>query len=352
MKFYLCGQWHRQVDQTRIGRQNGLHGSCDFLTEAIPYLQQRGLDVEPNDWQRLENTPCVGDRYWGAFFERDGAAMYRFLESARDFHLRGKWIICRFHFANWPSGSPSSGWETRYRELAESIPQFEHAAVLLGTHPVVCDDLHRFTRHPNIDLCPWGVPTYWQYPPPQPNPYEPGTRNLVFVGRLEVRCERRRLDLFEMIRQRDPKIKIHVISFSVMRPDEVPANVVLHGGMQSGTFNHLLYYADLALDTGVSPNQRCLNCKNYAYLGMGLPVVTHPVPGTELIQSLNHGILVHNFHDNKAYVDAVFAALEHKWAPKDDVIRYMQTNHGWDKAAAVLEKYIRIGQGLGYAREF
>jgi hypothetical protein len=288
----------------------------------------------------LEKNPEIHKELWGAFFERDGRTIHRFDNTLPDFEWDKKWIICRFHACH----------QAQADEFRKYLP---YTDVLLGTHEKVVGELRRhFPDHPRIDLCGFGVATYWQYPPPQPSPYEPGTTNLIWAGRLDTTHEGGRLYIFRKIFERDPSIKIHIISQSEIQgaldQDKLPPNCIFHGPMQSGTFNHFIYYADLALDVGMR-RMRWLNCKNYSYLGMGCPVVTNPVPGTEIIEETGQGILVDTF-DRDDHVDAVFEALQREWRPRDEVIAYMQAHHGWDKPAAALEKYIKQGIELGFDR--
>jgi len=341
-KFYLCGAWHRKVNQAQMNPDHGIHGTVDFMTEALPYLRERGYAVQQNIWPLVERpgaNPYAA--FWGAFFERDGATLERFLKAAPQFLDGKRWLIYRFHAA-------FNSQITRLRRA-----RLDKANVLLGTHQVVVDDLRRnFPDHPHIYVCPYGVATFWEYPPPQPDPYDHSVKNLVFSGRLDTSSDLRRVPIFKKIYERDPTVKIHIITQSVRQgaldPADLPPNCVCYGQLQSGTFNHLLYYADLALDTVQFYDQRCLNCKNYAYLGMGLPVVAHIVPGIEPHREIEHGIFLHPSRPDDEYVDAVFEALQRSWSPRDTVIRWAQENHGWDKSAEVLRKCIQLGLDEGY----
>jgi len=342
-KFYLCGAWHREVDQTQVNRKRGPHGTVDFLTQAIPQLTEAGVAIQPNKWTWLEHEQNVKS-LWGSFFERDGASLDRFEKTVGDhFDFAKRWLIFRYHAAHQQQFNRLSG-----RHVL-------NANVLFGTHDVVTAQLkQRFSKFDiPIVTCPYGVAEWWEYPPPQANPYEPGTTNLVFAGRLEQgnKLDRGRLPIFREIYRRDPSIKLHIITQSVkhgkLNPAHLPPNCVCHGEMQSGTFNHFLYYADLGLDTTTARNATWLNCKHYAYIGMGLPVVAHQTPGTEPAEELRCGIILKE-HDIPTFVDAVFAALDVEWPDRDLVIREAQERYGWRKAVDVLEKYIRLGEEQGY----
>lgn len=342
MKFYLCGAWHRKVNQAEMNPKHGIHGTVDFMTETIPYMRERGYEVQPNQWHLIEKSEADPyNEYWGAFFERDGPTLERFVRAAPQFLDGSKWLIYRFHAA-------FKGQITRQRNLG-----LDKADVLLGTHPVVVEDLRRhYPDHPRIDLCSYGVATFWESPPPQPDPYDHSVKNLVFSGRLAPRADLRRLPIFKLIYERDPTVKIHIFTQSVrhgtLDPACLPPNCVCYGEMQSGTFNHYLYYADLALDTVQRSGQRCLNCKNYAYLGMGVPVVGHIVPGIEPHMEIDHGVFLPAETSNEEYVDAVFDALQRSWSPRADVIRWAKENHGWDKPAEVVRKWVQAGIDEGY----
>ncbi len=341
MKFYLGGAWHcAGCDQSQVGRdRGGFHSIDDFMTEAIPLLQSRGLDVQPCHWNAKPDLAAERE-YWGVYYERDGFQLEQFLELYPAFDLSQKWFIARFHTA-LGSGGENGGFNERF---------LEHINVMLGLSEQICDALWKRTQHPCIDVCPWGVATYWKYPPPQPSLYVPGTRNIVYAARLCPVTMPQRFEIFREIVRRDPSVRIHVITPSEIGPEHLPEGVVFHGAMQSGTFNHFLYYADLALDMAQQPSgQISINCKVWSYLGMGAPVVAQPVHGSELVIETGHGIVTRSFETGE-YVDAVFSALSQEWGSRDEVIRYMQKNHGWNRSAEVLEKYIRLGQERGYDR--
>lgn len=334
-KFYLCGAWLKDRSQDEVRTKTGIHGQVGLMTEAIPRLRAAGIEVMPNWWGAIEKDPSIADDLWGMFVERHGLTITRFAKALPTFSFPERWCIVRFHAAHQAT-------DIEFDEF------FPYVDVALGTHELVCEDLRKI-GYPRVDLCQWGTPTYWEYPPSQPDPYDHSVRNIIWAGRLDAR-EAGRLRVMEEIYRRDPTVKIHIITQSIKKgilcAEQLPPNCIIHGVMTSGTFNHFVYYADLAIDMGI-PRMRWLNCKNYDYLGMGCPVVANRVPGAEPIEETGHGIVLDTF-DESAYVDAVFRGLNTDWGSRDKVIKYMQENNGWDKPAAVLEKYIRLGQELGY----
>ncbi|MEI6171716.1 MAG: hypothetical protein WCQ45_04465, partial [bacterium] len=139
---------------------------------------------------------------------------------------------------------------------------------------------------------------------------------------------------------------------------EIP-NVHFLGCLPHGTFQHYLYYADVALDSGTAENvwkkpegtdllaeafvhsyrRTANNCKLWDYLAAGVPVVIDGAAGgDELIKQTGLGTIVPVGYE-KAYVSAVRKYLEESSSIKmrllrDKAIAWMRENHTWSATVA------------------
>lgn len=183
----------------------------------------------------------------------------------------------------------------------------------------------------NYWVAPWAVPDWWTFPPMKRSPYEHGTRNAIYAGRLERGSWL--INRIISVAERFPDLHVWVISDCAdsadhVRMDEVP-NVHMLGGMTHGTFLNYIYYADVALDSGIVPSRRANNCKIWDYLAAGTPVVIDGnTGGDELITETGCGVMVE--HGNMgAYMAAVQGILESKHTLKQQTIAHMKSNHTW-----------------------
>lgn len=220
----------------------------------------------------------------------------------------------------------------------------------------------------------WGFPDWWEFPPRKLSPYEPGTKNIVFAGRMGEGVHHRRI---ELVARAIPEAHVWVIA-------NIPAefgdgiehdlrqipNVHFLGRLPHGTFLNYLYYADVALDSGTAESlwtqgplndpraeawthsfrRTVNNCKLWDYLAAGVPVVMDGAAGgDELLRESRLGMIV-PLGDHKRYVDAVKHLLNTSDTPhmilvRRNTIRWMRENHTWgatvsrwaDKFKAVTE---------------
>jgi|GEM_PF-3731458 len=182
----------------------------------------------------------------------------------------------------------------------------------------------------------WGFPDWWTFPPEQPNPYAPGTKNIVYAGRLTA--NHRVYQLIQEVAHAFRYATVWVIAnvepgHEVIEHDlaQIP-NVRFLGRMPHGTFQHYLYYADVALDSGTAGAARLVNnCKLWDYLSCGVPVVLDGATGgDELIKATGLGTIVPR-DDYLAYVCAVESYLKDPVGRvmRDGAIRFMKENHTW-----------------------
>jgi len=113
-------------------------------------------------------------------------------------------------------------------------------------------------------------------------------------------------------------------------------NVILHGGMQYGTFNNYLYYADVGLSYSHT-TLNVLHCKVWDYLSNGLPTIVTPAdsPEGELVKRTGCGYCV-NHGD---YIKAIDKALNTRF-DRQGSIDYMIANEGFKSVAKRWEKYL------------
>jgi glycosyltransferase involved in cell wall biosynthesis len=188
----------------------------------------------------------------------------------------------------------------------------------------------------------WGVPDWWTFPPVKPNPYEPGTKNIVYAGRLTATHR-----VYQWIREvaaAFPYATVWVIANVEPGHEQIEhdlaqiPNVRFLGRMPHGTFQHYLYYADVALDSGTAGEARLVNnCKLWDYLACGVPVVMDGATGgDELVKATGLGTIVPK-DDGLEYRAAVEWYLNEPVAPRtmrDGAIRFMKENHTWSATVA------------------
>ena len=206
----------------------------------------------------------------------------------------------------------------------------------------------------NYWVAPWGFPEWWSTPPSKPNPYSysNGKFHVVYAGRCS--WDSRMPEYISRLTKAHPDVTVHIISdVEVLQHDDrnrkvvsafkANPNVNFIGSRIHGTFLHYLYYADLAIDTGIVPQKWANNCKIWDYLAMGVPVVTnHNTGGMELIESTGCGVIAPGVGVGE-WLDAFSKARTMKF-PRDETIRWMKDHHAWD---VVVDKWVdRLKQCL------
>lgn len=187
----------------------------------------------------------------------------------------------------------------------------------------------------------WGFPDWWTFPPEQPNPYAPGTKNIVYAGRLTA--THRVYHWIKEVAHAFRYATVWVIAnvepgHEVIEHDlaQIP-NVRFLGRMPHGTFQHYLYYADVALDSGTAGEARLVNnCKLWDYLACGVPVVLDGATGgDELVKATGLGCIVPK-DDDLEYRAAVEWYLNdpETRVMRDGAIRFMKDNHTWSATVA------------------
>jgi len=216
----------------------------------------------------------------------------------------------------------------------------------------------------------WGVPDWWIFPPERPNPYELQTKNIVYAGRLTADHRvygwiRDAADAF-----RDATVwviaNVEPGHEGIERDLVQIPNVRFLGRMPHGTFQHYLYYADVALDAGASgekwtedrKNERANaagwvhdyirlvnNCKLWDYLACGVPVVLDDAAGgDELIQATGLGTIVLR-DDYCSYMAAVEDYLKDPVgrSARDSAIQFMKEHYTW---SATVARWVETFRGV------
>lgn len=198
----------------------------------------------------------------------------------------------------------------------------------------------------NYWLAPWGFPDWWPTPPAKPNPYpDDGKVHAVYAGRCA--WDSRMPSYIKQLTQTRPDISIHVISDVGTLTHDIRnkrvveeflrnPNVDFVGSKIHGTFLNYLYYADLALDTGIIPQRWANNCKIWDYLSMGVPVVTnHDSGGMELIRETGCGLIADGT-DPALWIEAVEKSTSMQF-PREETIQFMFREHAWN---VVIDRWI------------
>ena len=187
----------------------------------------------------------------------------------------------------------------------------------------------------NYFIIPWAFPEWWKTPPEKPNPYKSNTKNIVYAGRIEKNGNI--IKFVKYVADNLPNVNIHIISnckdLEIINHLKSSKNINYIGSMPHGTFLNYLYYADLALDTGIFDNRMANNCKIWDYLAMGVPIVTDgKCGGDELIYATKNGSIVNRLDFSK-YLLAINEILNGKEFPRSQAIEYMQKNWTWEKTS-------------------
>ncbi|MDD3493998.1 MAG: glycosyltransferase [Candidatus Thermoplasmatota archaeon] len=299
------------------------HSICGATYGIAAALSQHGYDAVP--WEGWSAGPIKAD------------ALFVSERNFFDGIVRNKlWDLSKPCVVWLHDASPGNTFtEKDLAKVTAGICFTRREALLLfasqaGPHP----------RHPYW-VAPWGFPTWWTMPPVTPNPYPPGTKNIVYAGRIEPGGRIR--DIISHVARRFPDVGIWIITDCVV-PDirnELTSfpNVTWLGALCHGTFLHYLYYADLALDTGIVTARRANNCKLWDYLACGVPVIMDGTTGgDDLVLYTGNGAIV-PARDYEAYLDAVERGLSGQFTreQRDTTIRYMKENWTWE---AVVRRWV------------
>lgn len=233
-------------------------------------------------------------------------------------HLR--LVINRYGYRKWKKRV--FAFLDRGETQAINRTMLKEVADIIGFTCDSATDIWKNQIGTNCFTCGYGFPEQWVVPPPLPSPYRKDKKILVFLGAL---YDQTYIDTLDNIAKSLPDVELHIIgsringkamSVSLKAPPDPcmkqvffdADNIILHGPMKYGTFNHFLYYADLGLN--FSPYVlTIIHCKVWDYLAMGLPVISMPTKNPEnyLIQKTGCGILVNNGDD---YIQAIKKGLE------------------------------------------
>jgi hypothetical protein len=204
---------------------------------------------------------------------------------------------------------------------------------------------HTFRPEAQIYSLPWAAPGYWQLPPALPNPFEPGRRTAIWAGRLHPANVAPLVALSEEL----PELELHIFSNALEKAhltrEQLPQgpHVHFHGSAKHGTFQHYLWYADVALDAMIHPNQQLVNSKQADYLLAGAPLVAEgPVPGDQYLRATGHGVIVpYSRTDFQPYVEAVRSVLNRTDWNRAATSGYMQACHTWRHRAYTVHQQIQ-----------
>lgn len=308
---------------------DGAHGGCSMGPEFVAELNRLGHDAECwNYWHEVEDGVTIEEAYdCVIFFDNN---MYKlWCEVVKGWDWERKLSVCWMHLV--------------HLEAAQSLEISQRCQLLGLTSQELRCELEELVPGREDFLWQWATTTR-SFPPPQPNPYRTDKKIILWCGRLGERAAQ---ILQELALYTDQlQAELHIISQTVgpgcwPYAGEPPKNAILHGAMKHGTFDHFLYYADAAIDTALGPDQRVINCKQYDYMGAGLPIVCERVPGSELMAEQLHGHRLPFRMDNGfAYVTALSQVLHTVYA-REPVRQWMQQHHTWRKRAQLVDEKIR-----------
>lgn len=317
------------VDPTRLERgQDGAHGGCSMGHEFVAELCRQGHQAELwNFWDETEDHEPTDEAYDAVFFFDNN--MYELWKKVVPcWNWAEKLSICWMHLVHLEAGQS--------REIASNCK-------LLGvTNGRLQDELTELLGVPDrAFVLPWATTTR-SFPPPQKSPY--GSKPVIlWCGRIGGRAANLLKCLGELI---GGTMEIHIISATVNEAGDswpygdLPKGSVWHGPMKHGTFDHYLYYADVAIDQSLGSDQRVINCKQYDYLSAGLPIVCEQVPGCELMRLNKHGVIVpFQTLNASSYEAAIKFCLRQQWN-RDAMRQFMQTHHTWTNRASLVHQHI------------
>jgi hypothetical protein len=314
---------------------DGAHGGCSMGREFVAELNRLGHDAECwNYWHTTEDGVPIHEAYDGVFFFDNN--MYELWKK----------VVPRWDWAN----KLSIGWMHLVNLAAtQSLEIYRNCKIVATTSQPLLDELQELTcgeERKAVDpfILQWAVTTK-DFPPALPSPYAPHTKNVIWCGRIGERAAQLLRALGPQIKQRlNAKLTI-ITSTENAFGNELPIDTDVLGPFKHGTFEHYLYYADVAIDSSLGPAQHVINCKQYDYLGAGLPIVCEPVPAYELMRAQCHGIVLLFHPDNQhEYLVALSQALHTKWA-NEDVRKWMQENHTWTHRARQVNEKIQTLAG-------
>lgn len=323
------------VDPTRLERgQDGAHGGCSMGHEFVKELQAQGHEAELwNFWDVTEDQEPTEEAYDAVFFFDNN--MYELWKKVvPNWDWEKKLSICWMHLVHLEAGQS--------REIMRNckLVGVTNTRLLSELEELVGDESKR------AFVLPWATTTR-RFPPPQSNPYvSPYDRQqptLLWCGRIGGRAANLLKGLGDLV---GDKMKLHIISATVNEAGDswpygdLPKNAVWHGPLKHGTFDHFLYYADVAIDQSLGADQRVINCKQYDYISGGLPIVCEQVPGCEIMRMKKHGVVV-PFAPNNAsnYAAAIDFCLRQDW-DRNAVRQFMQANHTWTNRASLVHTKI------------
>jgi hypothetical protein len=309
--------------------QDGAHGGCSMGREFVAELNRLGHDAECwNYWHEVEDGVSQADAFdCVIFFDNNMYELWK--KVVKDWDWEKKLNVCWMHLVNL--------------ERPQSIEIATRCQLVGATcYELICE---------LEDLVPSAKPFLWEwatttrmFPPPQPNPYRTDKKIMLWCGRLGERAAKLLQGISNYADQL--QAELHVISQTVgpdnwPYPGAPPKGAILHGAMKHGTFDHYLYYAHAAIDCALGPGQRVINCKQYDYMGAGLPIVCEPVPGYGLMLMHHFGSAL-PFHADNA--DAYASALRRELYAVYDrhhIRTWMQRGHTWTNRARLIHEKIQ-----------
>lgn len=279
-------------------------------------------------------------------FERHGFEAY--VAGVEDIGEADAAFVCEFNFfrvlkecGKWDFNKPTVAWLHHWIP-GPNLKGQDYLDLCRGvcfTRPEAMEKFRAENGDFNYWLAPWGFPDWWSAPPVKPNPYpKDGKLHVVYAGRCPWNS--RMPDYIEKLTKAHPDVVVHMITdVGVLQHDPRNKSIVTRfernpqvdfvGSRIHGTFLNYLYYADLAIDTGIVPQLWANNCKIWDYLAMGVPVVTnHETGGMELIRETGCGVISPGV-DAKSWLEGFSKARSMKF-PRGDTIRWMRENHAWD----------------------
>jgi hypothetical protein len=186
---------------------------------------------------------------------------------------------------------------------------------------------------PEIVLVPTGCPD--TIPPLGPNPYEQGSKNLIFLGSLS--SDRMVETLNQLAIRLGDEARVHLVGSNKARmygcrtDCYLVRGVVDHGQIEQDKVWDYLRHADMgvAIATNEHPFDNDVS-KVLNYLRAGLPTLSEePILNNELILKTGLGSIF-RFNDMDHMEDRAKHLLNIKDTPqRSSVMKYMATHHSW-----------------------